>query len=427
MAFETELREDTDGSDDGRYGHSKNQFIASNKTVVAFACAVAFGVLALVGLAYYFNPTDLTYARMWRDQQWDKEQCTVADVGVAYRGNCHMDVQIMMTQYNKFEECLGDMESARNAQLVREAWDVTAAGECADQGDKDYLLDTGHALRPGETAEELEDEAEGRRLTDHDRVSPGNSWFASPSSAAWRRLGFTGPVIMNLPNRLDCHNSYLLWVVMIVPNKTLAKLGNASSTQSRVKRRCSYEFGSSAPSITGDWDVLKRQKDQLEAAMRAHAKVPCWVLDDDDCVVSFHDESLLTAEKSTENFQIEVSGAMCGIGWIISSMLALYWYLEDLGWIHPHHSRGYHWYHHALPTSEPRSRTTDVQLSDRVRHIMGVAGARFGEDTPDASGQSTLRTDPGLDGHTVKILGADGIRRSVPKNVAADFLAERLT
>lgn len=421
-------REDTDNSDEGHYEHGKNHFIASNKTVVALGCAVAFGVLALVGVAYYFNPTDLNYARLWRDQRWIKELCSVADVGVAYRGNCHMDVQIMMTQYNKFEECEGPTESGRQAQLVREAWDDTAAGECADQGDQDYLLDTGHSVRPGETAEELEKEAEdSRRLTNHDVGSADSSWRAWPSvTALRRRLGFTGPVIMNLPNRLDCHNSYLMWAVMRVPNSTLDRLNNVSKGSSRFMKRCSYEFGSSAPSITGDWKVLKHQKDQLEAAMKSGAKVPCWILADDGCVVAFHDERILTDEKSSESFQIEVSGALCGVGWLISLMLSAYWYLEDLGWIHPHHSRGYHWYHHALPTAEPRSRTTDVQLSDRVRHIMGVAGARFGETTPDASGQSTLRTEvSGGDQDTVQILGPDGIRKAVPKNVAADFLAER--
>lgn len=414
MGLEIEWRDDNEGSDENHLEHGKNTFVASNRTVVAFGCAVAFGLLALVGLAYYFNPTDLNYARLWRDQRWDKEQCQVIDIGVAYRGNCHMDVQIMMTQYNQFQECLGARESARDAQIVREAWDETDAGACADQGDKDYLLDTGHSLRPGETAEQLEKEAEDeRRLVERDS-GPTGSRAPGLLAATARRLGFTGPVIMNLPNRLDCHNSYLLWVVMAVPNSTTNGL-------TKVKRRCSYEFGSSAPSITGDWDSLRRMKERLDVARLAHASVPCWILEDDDCVVSFHDETILTAEKEIENFEIEVSGVMCGICWILSSVLALYWYLEDLGWITPPHTRGYHWYHHALPTHEPRSRTTEAQLSDRVRHIMRLAG----DQTPDASGESTLRTEASQ-GDTVQVLGGDGIRKSVPRNVAADFLAERV-
>lgn len=414
MGLEVEWRDDNEGSDENHFHHGKNTFAASNRTVVAFGCAVAFGLLALVGLAYYFNPTDLNYARLWAQQRWDKEQCRVIDIGVAYRGNCHMDVQIMMTQYNEFQECLGARESARDAQLVREAWDETNAGECADQGDKDYLLDTGHSLRPGETAEEVEKEAEeSRRLAEHDSRLTG-SQAPGPLAGAARRLGFRAPAMMNLPNRLDCHNSYLLWVVMAVPNSTANGL-------TKVKRRCSYEFGSSAPSITGDWDSLKRMREKLDSARLAQAKVPCWILEDDGCVVSFHDEKLLTAEKKIENIEIEVSGALCGVCWIVSSALALYWYLEDLGWINPHHTRGYHWYHHALPTAEPRSRTTDMQLSDRVRHIMRLAGGQ----TPDASGESTLRTEASQ-GDAVQVLGADGIRKFIPRNVAADFLAERV-
>lgn len=421
MVLFGESREDA--PDDGR---GKSEILLRNRTAVSLGCTVAFGVLSLMGLAHYVNPTDLNYARLWRDQPWAKQQCSVVDVGVAYRGNCHMNVDIMMTEYSNFEECLGGVESERDAQLVREAWDDTQAGECADQGDKDYLLDTGHTLQAGETAEQLEKEAEGRRLAPPDLASADDSWLARPPVASLRRLSFTGATIMNLPNRLDCHNSYLLWALMEVPNSTKGRPGNASRAQGKIKRRCSYEFGSSAPSIAGEWAKLKKQKAHLEAHMHAGAKVPCWILQDDDCVVAFHSESLLTAEKSTENFEIEASGAMCGIGWIVSLILSLRFFLEDIGWIHPEPERGYHWYHHALPTAEHRSHDLDVQLSDRVRHIMGVAGAHIGEITPDPSGQSTLRTEAsGCSEHTVKIVGADGIRKAVPRNVAADFLAER--
>merc|ERR1712187_594582 len=34
-------------------------------------------------------------------------------------------------------------------------------------------------------------------------------------------------------------------------------------------------------------------------------------------------------------------------------------------------------------------------LSDRVRHVVGIAAARFGELTPTGTGDSTLRMSPG--------------------------------
>lgn len=351
-----------------------NNLFSSSRAVLMLSCSVTLLVLGLVSFAYCQTPTDLNFAQDWENQKWTHLDCMVQDVGIAYRGNCHMDVSVQMTKYTSFKECMGPRESEGNAESVRMQWDGSAAGRCATQGDRDYLLDTGHEVRPGENGEELEKDARGRL----------------------RRLQFSAPVISNLPNRMECHNSYLLWSTMSVPGG--------------IGRRCSYEFGSSAPSITGNWKTISRMKRHLHDALATNSNVSCWILADDDCVVAFHDEQVLINQKADENLLIQRGGLVCTALGLCCAVLAAYWYSVDLGFWG---EKPMPWYHQALPTEEP------ALLSARVRTLLDMA--RLGEETPPASGCSTVRGEGG----TVQVVGPGGICKSIPRNVATDFLASQ--
>merc|ERR1712048_159781 len=103
---------------------------------------------------------------------------------------------------------MGPKESERSASRVEMQWDNMPAGLCEAKGNRDFWFDTGHEVKPGESNEELE-QKQARRL----RFGVVLRKFVVRSFGSHRRL-FQQPVMgpaTRLPNRVDCHNSYLLW------------------------------------------------------------------------------------------------------------------------------------------------------------------------------------------------------------------------
>merc|ERR1712226_292823 len=50
---------------------------------------------------------------------------------------------------------------------------------------------------------------------------------------------------------------------------------------------------------------------------------------------------------------------------------------------------------HEIQAGTPSASPVAAPLSDRVRRLVDIAAARFGEHTPSGTGETTLRTSPG--------------------------------
>mmetsp|Transcript_122307 Transcript_122307/g.273249 ORF Transcript_122307/g.273249 Transcript_122307/m.273249 type:complete len:393 (+) Transcript_122307:16-1194(+) len=363
----------------------------AHKKEVAGALALLFALLAVVGGIFCSDPQDLEYAKNWANRDWMESFCAVMDVGVAYRGDCHMDVTLMMTEYRDFHECMGPRETVDDPVEMRDEWDTTAPGRCAVRGDMAYLGRDVTKYHEGAT------ESRGRR-----RLQDDGGEENSPPRMLIRSFS---------PNRLVCHNSYLLWALVSLPNTTSA---GASGTE----ERCAYTYGATDPSITGTWSQITSTLKKLKEAEALSGGVRCWVLSNDDCVVSFKDFRLLINQELHEHSLVRMSGVVCGVVATILAAMALRWHCLEKAF---GDSEIPAYYHTALPTSEPEP---EAMLSDRVRQIMSVAAAHLTETTPTASGESTLCvSERGGSHRTVEVVGPNGTRKTVPRNVAADFMS----
>lgn len=298
-----------------------------------------------------------------------------------------MDVTLMMTEYQHFAECMGPRENGDDLIAVRQQWGQTDPGKCANQANQDY---------------------DSRRLALAARASSASSAATGPlvDGAAPKRNLFApaGGI-----NRLKCSNSYLPWASVRVHN---------ISGLSPSDLRCAYEFGAPEPSINGDWENVLAMTDKLRMQSSAPQGTRCWVLVSDDCVVSFHDEKLLTMQEQGENQMIKNSGIICGVLAVFSALITCFWHVRDMYFGNGSVS------YQGLPTSEPV--TVEVLLSDRVRQIMNVAASRLTDETPPATGENTFRGSQVDQNRTILMAPGPGARPSaksnVPKNVAADFV-----
>lgn len=351
----------------------------AHRTEIAAAFAVLFSVVTAIGAVFFASPKNLRFAEKWADQNWVKSSCTVEEAGVAYRGICQIDVSIIMTRYQRFAECQGPSESAFDAEVAFRNWEHNSeAGRCATQGNDDYRSATGQAA----TVDETDLTLNARRLIPIQVVQP------------------------NMPNHLDCYNSYLPWAVV--------RLSNDSTGGSEI--RCAYEFGASAPSVTGDWSKANTLYAQLKQNRDVQQPTPCWVLRDDDCVVAFHDQAMLTRQEHGNMQLVQVSGMVSMVFAVLCALAACRFHLQDrkLGT-----SGGYH---QKLATEDPYE-IAKVPLTDRVARAVQAAASRLGQDSP-TSGTTTPRS--GTSPRTIEVIDQDGKRRKVPRNVASDFFETKL-
>merc|ERR1712216_21027 len=259
--------------------------------------------------------------------------------------------------------CLGPPETGATHTQVQEAWyQTTDPGKCAVSGNKQFT-----AL----------DE---------------------------RRLMGIHPVFREYrPPAPQCYNSYLPWAV-VTPNK---------SNESHNGSRCAYEFGAEHASAQGNWDSVEEILRHLKAKEETSDSARCWTLDSDDCIIAFREQSILAAYEKGRLGILRVGAEIFGGFALVFCMLAAKWYCDfycgrvsGLG--------GYD--HQALPTSEPDEEAQLSLISDRVRAIMEATSGWLHAEPPD-----TVRT--GIDSpRTVEVVGADGKRSALSRNIAADFL-----
>jgi len=430
MGAETATAETTqklwdDGTAEGdqRVALGTAGFVKTHRKEVSFGLGSLFAMLAFVGVLNYIDPEDLHNAEKWEKQHWVEAPCDIEQAGIAYRGNCHMDVTLMMTRYNKFAECMGPEETSVNAPAIFSAWGKSEAGRCAAIGDDAYRRHTGKQVNnpyPAELPPTVEPPAgEGavavaaRRLPGAgDGAAVGSYNDGSRVAAALRPQDLAARFLPGA--NIDCHNNYLPWALVKVMNES-----NYTN-----QRRCAYEFGASAPSITGDWDAIMH----LYHRLKGEKETTCWVLTDDDCVVAFEDQHLLTQRERRRNKLVIISGIICGTLAVIMLAVGCVWNCRERGRCPLPTSmvgslpaiRGYE------PVPQEPGATPQVPLSERVRHIMSVVASRFDEETPTASGASTLRVAGDRSQRTLDLGRA--FRQTtgaplVPRNVAADFLA----
>lgn len=343
---------------------SQSVFVSYKKEIAA-ALALVLGVLSALGILMWADQRDLTSAKSWARQPWIESSCTVEEVGVAYRGNCDLDVTLVRTAYQDFAECMGPHHRLGDVNAMKDEWEQTPPGLCEERGNLFYQ---GSQVHPNK--------AKTRRL-------------------AWYR-----------PERVSCHNSFLPWAMVKLANTT--GVGGTS--------RCAYQFGASLPSIIGDWDSTVLSMGRLQS-MRGHQGGSlCWVLGSDYCVVAFRDQRALARQLLGERSFATTNWILCAGLAALLSLLALRWQLQEHGAC-PLPSGGYHM---ALPTSELEP---EELLSERVRQILGAAAGRLTETTPSASGNTTLRVSRDGGSHrTVEVVLANGHLTTVSRNIAADFL-----
>lgn len=307
----------------GIAAHKVDDWAHTHKALCAAFIAFALGSMALVGLGLSLSPHDLIMARQWRDQQWRHQTCTIEDVGIAYRGTCGTDVELMMTDSSHFRECRGPAESTETESKERKIWNAMPAGRCAKMGDKDFWYDTEHYDKPKDDPAELEIQEEEELGTER-RLFENAFMSAAPRLLFRPKLRITSQTVNSGPGRL-CHNGYLLWAavnVLIInstsPSSTAIAIPNAS-------HGCAFEYGASAPSVTADWAAVTAMRTWLQSAR----ELDCWVLDDDACVIAFHSGQVMLDAKGEEYKNMKRGATCCGILSFFFLMVAAYWRAQD--------------------------------------------------------------------------------------------------
>lgn len=383
-----------------------------SRVEVASVCCCMFALLACVGIINALNPSGMHLVQKWADKKWIKGHCQVEAVGIAYRGNCHTDVTLTMTTYNRFKECMGlPQKLGVNVKDTWKKWQHSQAGACAARGDLAFQMDTGEVFTGNDEGEII-----------------GRSSFPSFSEDP-----------RSLPNaleerflpgaRIDCHNNYLPWALLHIDRDLMSLIPGtdrfvAGNNGSAGIKRCAYEFGASQPSLSGDWEeimdmvtTLRQERDSL--AHGGVGKVACWVLQSDDCVVAFMDQRELVAAAQRRNTLSTVSGLLCGTLAVTAMLLACCWHLREQGWCHrcPETFMSVvcceppGGFHRPLPTQDPDGIVPGIPLTDRVRQAVTAAAAN-------------LRNSDLTPGTPVTVWSTREVQHNMAAehNMAADFL-----
>jgi hypothetical protein len=251
----------------------------------AAALAFLLGISSIV----VFNSADMR-ANRWFKRDWRAEICMVEDVGVAYRGDCHLQQTSYVTSNQEFAECAGGWESDSNAARVEQDWKNTMVGKCAIRGNRDFHTVGG----------------------------------LNEKSAAERSLQWT---TARLPrHRLNCQDSYLPWASVSVSNGS-GIIGSVTKSQ----RRCAFEFGATDPSVVGNWDDIELLLSRLRMYRRSRSPIDCWVLHGDSCIVALTQERLLVQEENDENRIVLTIAVLFGLSAICMGCSALYSCMLSLG------------------------------------------------------------------------------------------------
>lgn len=191
-------------------------YLDFSRVEVASMCCCMFALLALVGVINALNPSNMHLVQKWAAQSWIQGHCEVEAVGIAYRGNCHTDVTLTMTNYDQFAECMGLKEKmGANVKQALQEWHHSEAGVCAARGDNVFQMDTGAIL------------------TDEEKEADG---IIGRSSLPTFTKALTDP--RTLPNalqerflpgaRIDCHNNYLPWALLHVDRSLISLVDNGT-------------------------------------------------------------------------------------------------------------------------------------------------------------------------------------------------------
>lgn len=313
--------------------HTIDDWAHAHKVLAALVAALVWGFLGLVGLSLSLGPRDLVMAREWRDQRWRQLKCTVEDVGIAYRGNCETNVELMTgigADYRNFQECRGPSETKSSEAEKRKAWNGMPAGLCAIDGDRDFWSDTEHYDEPKENPAELEMDEEEELGTERRLLAPE---LATAAGRQLFRMRIKSQSVQGASSLL-CHNGYLLWAAVRVPLLNATSPSNSAMSPPNLSSptlgRCAFEYGASAPSVTADWGAATRMMARLQSARQTQNSVDCWVLHDDACVIAFHSGQAL-ADAMHSKYKNTTRGAYCcGLISSLFLMIAVYWRSQDV-------------------------------------------------------------------------------------------------
>eukprot|EP00927_Polykrikos_kofoidii_P050397 TRINITY_DN44316_c0_g1_i1.p1 TRINITY_DN44316_c0_g1~~TRINITY_DN44316_c0_g1_i1.p1 ORF type:complete len:416 (+),score=49.75 TRINITY_DN44316_c0_g1_i1:88-1335(+) len=309
---------------------------------------------------------------LWSQQSWAERSCVIKGVGIAYRGNCPVG-SIRSGPYQSFAECTGNV--TQEFEAAHHAWLQSDQGMCAGKADSLYRK----APLPGATEQ-------ARRLIDADHA----------------RL---------------CYNGFLPWAEVI-----FAGDGSSVNQMHASGPMCAFQFGAPFTSTSGDWDSTFERVSKLHKELISSTHVKCWVIEIGSCVVvSLEDATTLKTANAVNVIVTKTIGFAClGLA-AVAAVFALRWQLMDHGLFGVIPPQGYE---SAVPLDEPGedirngSGPEGSLLSERVKALVSVAAARLRDNTPTASGESSLRLSRGGSRRSVAIGGT-----AVPRNVAADFVA----
>lgn len=381
---------------------------------IAIGVSILFAVLTIFMAFDCLDTRDALQTKGWVNQPWVESSCTIENVGVAYRGTCQLGLTLRMTRFGHFGECQGLSDMTGDPWTVRQSWEHSTPGQCDERGNLVYWsrtvgVDTaGSAVQAAADAAERQQEQEEAEEAVADADSDDDD-FLDDDLEITRRLQYVAP------RRRNCHNGYLPWAEVLVAN------ASASSTREiSPDAHCAFQFGASAPSITGDWRAIVDMLAPLRSALNAGRQIRCWTLAEENCVVAFNGASLLTDKAKAG---ATLARLLCGIfaaSSLLAAALAGHWHGRDHGCCGIIPPEGYD---SAVCTYEDSPHEDGaVPLSERVRSMVDVVTTRLGELTPAASSRESLRVSGRASRRTVEVAGPNGLKTTVPRNVAADFL-----
>eukprot|EP00928_Gymnodinium_smaydae_P064643 TRINITY_DN47923_c0_g1_i2.p1 TRINITY_DN47923_c0_g1~~TRINITY_DN47923_c0_g1_i2.p1 ORF type:complete len:430 (-),score=91.66 TRINITY_DN47923_c0_g1_i2:149-1438(-) len=327
----------------------------------------------------------------WASRPWEEARCEVQAVGVAYRGTCAEGATMnMVSDAAYLSECVVHGSKRR-----------PDSSTCAKAGDHAYR--SGSA---GEAARSAEESAKSKSELQQEAAALAE--FARINTHHKRRLfGYQ-------EDARSCSNAYLPWAkVRVVPPS------DAPTSESL----CAYRYGAAAASLEYKWDGASGIFNRLQDVERSSGRLKCWTLPGEDCVVSLEDVSTSSLALGAGHAWVRTLGVACGVGAALACLAALLLQARECGLFGPSTPSGYDC---AIPQHDP---DTEVELppqnglSERMRQLVNIAAGRAADITPAQSGESTLRNSERRSHRVVQVVGPDGRRSSVPRNVAADFVS----
>jgi len=355
-----ELEDENVGQDENAMRQQGNQ-----KEAVLY-CSALFCMLAMVGIIFFWDTSDLEAAVRWGNMECQEATCHIDTLGVAYRGNCDMHAMLQMTHFNTFAECMGPgFENISHE--VSSAWTRNQQSHCTRVGDLAY---SSPELWNGTMV------TKGRRLRIHVAHHPLGAF----------------PV-----NRVLCHNTYLAWAFVRV------------NTSSGIPR-CAYEYGAAQPSLSGDWEKISKFLKKL----KQQRTMKCWTLGQESCIVGFYKEDHIKDHEVDDRYSLQITGIVCAVISVILGCAACCLHIQERGFYHMPAGG----MHHLIPTEDPDEH---VLLSSRVRRAVRHAVHNLNEQTPQTSRESTARALNG-DDMNIQTLAPGGRKLIIPRNIAADFL-----